>query len=616
MRALLDPKDQARLIHRSGGPSNRTPKEKRERECDFYTNPTLMSRLILHQKYAAAVRRLQQYPTEAAVWVCVKRQRSTKSKDAATGNGSNNDGGKEYTMRQLPLHMACQDLARVGIEASNRAPLEELIAHLILAYPTACARQDHSGSWPLHEAIWYTAKPETISHLLCGAPGIANSNDQYGRSCIYLNRHCRSRTPEDQAHVQVMLQRGVAFWETAFQEANLRLRHRTVPADNASIDSTSVLAPGTRCGAAFDEEDQSTIVTNDASRATKDHAVDAQTLAPWSWSQLEERAQRLEHLLAESLEKFFKVSVAMSQLETTHSDLQEKYRLLAAPAADPGNEQLVRLEQENARLERENQQLQNLVQRNNLSFDDGRTGNSSKPTKASVRHEIPKDIADAGMVQSLKEDRRKLQIEVDELTRRNKDYERRVGYFERVFDTVSKSHESEDSGTITSVATGLEHLAVSEPVGRDAGAGNGGSGIDDLNYILNGAEQLNGHAWKSAPRHLLPSYDGLSSTAETLSQENDQHTASDVTYGTLLNDQHTASDVTFGTLLNETFRVYKDSQPISGPVGSVENMASEAVLESADSKKSFEDGLNDLFMEAAAALYDSGTDETEEDEVV
>lgn len=217
MRAIIEPKDQPRLIHRSTKRSGSHPSsKKREPECCFYKNPTLLSRLILHQKYAEALRRCQQHPDEAAVWLCVKRLQEPPTLDA-TATGDHRTGNEVYSMRQLPLHMACQDLSRVGVEAGNRNQLEELICHLVLANPPGCSRQDHSGRWALHEAVWCAAKPDTISALLCAAPEIANSNDQYGRSTIYLNHHCRVRTPDAQARVQEMLLRGTEFWEMARQ---------------------------------------------------------------------------------------------------------------------------------------------------------------------------------------------------------------------------------------------------------------------------------------------------------------------------------------------------------------------------------------------------------------
>jgi hypothetical protein len=630
MRSILDPKDQARLLHHrspthvkvsSPSPPNtqaqarsnnsKHENKRRERECDFYINPTLTSRLILHQKYAPAIRRLQQHPSEASVWVCVKRKhtRPPKPKDNdAAGNDHDDDDDDNYSMRQLPLHMACQDLSRVGIEASNRAQLEELIAHLILAYPATCAKQDHSGSFPLHEAIWYTATPETISHFLCGAPEIANSNDQYGRSCIYLNRHCRSRTPEDQARVQVMLQRGVAFWENALQEARLRLRHRNIPASSTSINSMSVLATAVDDKNDYDADkdgDDSTIqTTNDASlaarseysvsddkhdkksHAKKTYTAYAQTLEPWSWSQLEQRAQRLEHLLAEALESYFKVSVAKSQLEATQADTERKYRLLAV---DTGNEQLGHLEQENAQLKRDKQQLEELLQRKNLALDEGTI--DSKPIEVSVRKDImSKDVAAAEMIKSLQEDKRKLEINVDELTRQHTEYKRKLDYFEKVLESFSKSQQEseEDSLTITSVATGLEHLAMSEPVGR-GGADNASNNEDDVIE-----EQIKGEhtssdpvdAWKSTQLH--PSHSAFSTGAKAGSQEDDD---------------------AFGSLLRETFQACNDFKA-GDPVASVENLdemypVHERIFHSMDGEKSSGTGLNDLFAETAAVLYDT-----------
>jgi hypothetical protein len=691
MRAVLDPKDQAGLLHhrspakaKVSSPSstqeahaqveaeaqtqtnrsnmhennnhenNNERSKKRERECDFYHNPTLTSRLILHQKYVAAIRRIQHYPSEGSVWVCVKRsskqqQTSTptlraksKSKDrkskkdgdtAATSkeHSSHEDhDNDEYSMRQLPLHMACQDLARVGIQASNRPQLEELIAHLVLCYPSACSEQDHNGSFPLHEAIWYTASSETISHLLCGAPDVAYANDPYGRSCMYLSHHCRSRTPEDQQRVQVMLQRGVPFWETALQEARLRLRHRNVPAKSASISSMSVLAAAGRDDHDHEEDgagkdgydDDATIRTtnehacsddkmnenkNNTDTNDNDNATQA-SLAPWSWSQLEQRAQRLEHLLAESLEKYFQVSVAKSVLEATHSELEQKYRLLAA---DTGNEQLSQMEQENAQLKREKQQLEELLQRHNLVFDDEGTMHS-KPMEVSVLRKddisMPKDVnvaaaAAAGMITSLEEDKRKLEIQVDELTRQNTDYERKVLYFEKVLDALSE----EDSLTITSAATGLEHLTMSEPVLGHGKADNASSNNED--DILNGHDQMSRETLSSdpvdawTPNQLYPSYSD--------SQEDDA-------FGALLRDTFQAYNdskagdppVAIGDLLRETFQTYNKA---GDPVASMENVehnmypSHERMFHSAGGEINSETGgLNDLFTEAAAAaLYDT-----------
>ena len=52
---------------------NETSIFRRESERDFYQNPTILSRLILHQKYPAAIRRLKKVPTEAAIWVSSTR---------------------------------------------------------------------------------------------------------------------------------------------------------------------------------------------------------------------------------------------------------------------------------------------------------------------------------------------------------------------------------------------------------------------------------------------------------------------------------------------------------------------------------------------------------------
>ena len=64
------------------------------REVDFYRNPTVLGRCIVNQKYGNAVKRALQQPEEAKIWLCSKR----------------NTDGDQYTIRQLPIHIACANL--------------------------------------------------------------------------------------------------------------------------------------------------------------------------------------------------------------------------------------------------------------------------------------------------------------------------------------------------------------------------------------------------------------------------------------------------------------------------------------------------------------------------
>jgi hypothetical protein len=162
----------------------------------------------------------------------------------------------------------------------------------------------------------------------------------------------------------------------------------------------------------------------------------------------------LEHLLAESLEKYFMVSVAKSQLEATQVEMENKYRLLAA---DTGNDKLGQLEQKNAQLKREKQQLEELLQRKGIVMDEEGTIDS-KPMEVSILckdHIMPSKDVDAeatGMITSLEQDKRKLEIRVDELTRQNTDYERKVDYFEKDLESLpmTDKESEEESLSITS----------------------------------------------------------------------------------------------------------------------------------------------------------------------
>ena len=82
-----------------------------EPECDFYLNPTLLSRLILHQKYASAIRRVKKYPLEASTWVASTRKRTTSAAAKShSGNNNNNNCSFENTtvISGLTDHSPCE----------------------------------------------------------------------------------------------------------------------------------------------------------------------------------------------------------------------------------------------------------------------------------------------------------------------------------------------------------------------------------------------------------------------------------------------------------------------------------------------------------------------------
>lgn len=279
-----------------GGPAGGHERLATDKEVDFFTNPTVLSRLIHNQKFAAAIARLErQGPAEASVWVCTKQNLpnpaaalasaelrpsnnegvdaissataslksskqggspSTKNagntkvnvgdgKDASNNSSSGSNGSDrsygEFTFRQLPIHMASGSLFRVE-DPNLRQDLEQLIARLVIAYPDGCARRDHQGRYPLHECIWYNAEPRIISALLMAAPEIACVGDLQGVTPVVLNEHRNCSNPLHKKMVHGMLKKSPDFWRAARKEAEYRMKHRNIPAADATISSTSVLA--------------------------------------------------------------------------------------------------------------------------------------------------------------------------------------------------------------------------------------------------------------------------------------------------------------------------------------------------------------------------------------
>eukprot|EP00522_Entomoneis_paludosa_P008852 CAMPEP_0172448268 /NCGR_PEP_ID=MMETSP1065-20121228/7314_1 /TAXON_ID=265537 /ORGANISM="Amphiprora paludosa, Strain CCMP125" /LENGTH=805 /DNA_ID=CAMNT_0013199711 /DNA_START=38 /DNA_END=2455 /DNA_ORIENTATION=+ len=350
-----------------------------DKEVDFFANPTILSRLIQNHKFAAAISRLEkQGPNEAAIWVCTKRKlpaalqfaeaknvsAATRSQSSGSSSGSgkgkaagSSDNGSNYTFRQLPIHMACGSLFRVEDQALRR-DLEQLIARLVIAYPEGCSRRDHQGRFPLHECIWYSAAPPIISALLMAAPDIAKIADMQGVTPSVLNEHRKCPIPAHKKMVRGMLKKSPEFWHTARKEAELRMKHRDIPASDATITSTSVLASS--------ETDEETILSNE--RKQKRSSPPTQTarqqlqqqprslpkhqqappttrvqapppipqqihqqqqneesvIKPMAWAQLEKRALALEQKLAESYEHIYVLNQQLNELKGAKTALQSK----------------------------------------------------------------------------------------------------------------------------------------------------------------------------------------------------------------------------------------------------------------------------------------------------
>lgn len=306
-------------------PSSINPKDK---ECDFYRNPTILSRLINNFKYKAATQRLEKRGNaEACVWVCTKRKNNpvqdviaAQSTAASSLTSSIISHAKEgYGYRQLPIHMAVDALFRVA-DHCLRADLESLIAHLVIANPGGCSKRDHEGKLPLLEAIWHNASPETVSALLMAYPEGAQEKDSKGRYPHQINEH-RNGPYKDQ--VSKLLRLKKEFWAAAGREAHLRLKHRNVPSAEASVASMSVLASSVK-------NDDDTLVSSDSFDFSVDptHPKAAGKFAghvkALRWSQIEQRAMTLESKLAESYEQNYKLKNELTELVLSKKIMQKK----------------------------------------------------------------------------------------------------------------------------------------------------------------------------------------------------------------------------------------------------------------------------------------------------
>lgn len=272
-------------------------------ESDFYNNPTLLSRLILNQKYGGAIRRVFNNPEEAKVWVCAKRMLGHRTSSIPEHREQEVEGiTYSYSIRQLPIHLACSNLSRTH-DFQTRRLLNELISVLIFAFPEGAHEADHRQRLPIQEAVWYGAAPDTISLFLMANPEAINFKDKLGRSLLDLNRH---RTGLEKESVQLLLSRDANFWFGARAEAAVRLQHNTIsfPSASKSIHSMSVLA-----SSAADEE---SIITSFPLQPE----VEPDEILPLSWNQLEKRAIATEQILTEVNERNYELSKRVEALTT------------------------------------------------------------------------------------------------------------------------------------------------------------------------------------------------------------------------------------------------------------------------------------------------------------
>lgn len=269
-------------------------------EVDFYYEPTILSRLVLNQKYGRAIGRVHEYPHESRIWVCAKRK-------------SHDDSVVQYTIRQLPIHIAVSNLVRTH-DSKLRTLLNELIGTLIYANPQGAHEVDHRDRLPLFEAVWYGAAPDAIRLFLMAQPEAILLRDKMGRSLKDLNQH---RPPGgDTNRVNELLGREVTFWKRAREQARIRLKERALKVPFAS--------------------------NRVKEEATKIPTFGSDLIPPLSWQQLENRAIVTEQYLTEVNERNYELSQTVQSL--TKLDEVQGNRLV---------KELDRLSQENASLARQ-----------------------------------------------------------------------------------------------------------------------------------------------------------------------------------------------------------------------------------------------------------------------
>ena len=337
-----------RTTRRNNNNANYTRGPQGAIETDFYRNPTILSRMILFGKYANANKRCRDHPEEGSVWVCAQRKSNLarqvspfygmfekknrpargpeeQQQQQQTSDSSSSD--TEYSLRQLPIHIACTALAFTH-DSVLRIQLEQLIVRLVVTNPEGCAEFDHGGRLPLHEAIWSNATPETISMILMASPKSIDQRDKFGRTPLELNKR-RMTGEQHKKEIHDMLELGVAYWDQARQEARLRMKLAVIPAAGQSVASTNVMGTsqveketiGTTDTANYDSSPLPEDNTNNQQRRKPRIEFKPEEITPIAWEQLERRVLLLEQLLAEMYETNYELAGVVEELQKTKREL-------------------------------------------------------------------------------------------------------------------------------------------------------------------------------------------------------------------------------------------------------------------------------------------------------
>jgi hypothetical protein len=297
--------------------------------CDFYRNPTLLSRLILNQKYQVAASRLKRHPEEARVVVVARRRQAASPSPPSPSSAP---PAVATYLRQLPIHVACLELGR-AVDPALRGALNQLVAHLAVTFPEACACPDHSGTYPIQYAVRHGAEPSTVSLLLMAVPEsllyvTGATSTRHGRSLAQLNQ--ASGSPHRKRVAQV-LKLDVDFWRQSREEANFRLQEQQQQLQQQRQQEPTLNPHGPAAPA------------EGAIEPLRDESV-----APVAWSQLEVRAIALEQILGEMNERNYALARRIEALTKTKMDLLDHLDRIKQSA----------LAKEARRLQRQNRALQ------------------------------------------------------------------------------------------------------------------------------------------------------------------------------------------------------------------------------------------------------------------
>ena len=409
-----------------------------ERECDFYLNPTLLSRLILHQRYPSAITRVKKHPLEASTWVSSTRKH-TSAADASNNNLTDPsvvsdlgpDAPASVCTPDSPIEVQNempQQLDKTPRKTtspatqSNKGGDEKEERHdqqVEDDSPSSCSSEPVEYSFrqlPLHMACSGLSRVydialrqklnELIGQLVVTFPAATRYRDHQGRlplhEAIWNNASPDSVTlmlisyPEavdeldiygrtvlelndhgkstHKHEIRRMLLRPRSFWSLARREKDLRLKHAVVWGAGASIASTSVLADS-RAG---DEEN---------SVSTLESAFQGRAPIGYESASRTQKGEKVEATswsqlearalaLEQSLAEQYEQQYNMAEELSRLREIEKKYNLIKS--SDLLAQQVIQLEEDKAALEAKVNLMENLLKRNDLSVDDASV--FTKPT--------------------------------------------------------------------------------------------------------------------------------------------------------------------------------------------------------------------------------------------